>query len=109
MKKTTTLILGLVLMTSFAGIGVAQVGTSSMQGQRAVPGASAVEVKVVDAKGQAIKPESLPKDVQANLARVRKAAESLAASPDGGGAAQKFKITVNCSYPPFSCTITLSL
>jgi hypothetical protein len=109
MKKTTTLILGLVLMTSFASLGVAQVGTSSMQGQRAAPGTSAVEIKVVNAKGQAIKPESLPKDVQANLAQVRKAAESLATNLNGGEAAQKFNITVKCSYPPFNCTITLSL
>ena len=96
-------------MTSFASLGVAQVGTSSMQGQRAVPATSAVEVKVVNAKGQAIKPESLPKDVQANLVRVRKAAESLTANLNGGEAAQKFNITVRCGYPPLSCTITLSL
>ncbi len=108
MKNSTTLILGAVLMTCFVGLGVAQVGTSSMQGQKPVSAASTVDIKVVDAKGQAIKPESLPKDVQANLARVRKAAESLAASPDGGGAAQKFKVTVGCSYPPLVCTITIS-
>lgn len=108
MKHSKTLILGAVLLTCFAGLGVAQVGTSSMQGQKAVPAASTVEVKIVDAKGQAIKPESLPKDVQANLGRVRKAAESLAASPDGGGAAQTIRVTVGCSYPPLKCTITIS-
>lgn len=108
MKKSSTLILGAVLMTCFAGLGVAQVGTSSMQGQKPAASASTVEVKVVDAKGQAIKPESLPKDVQANLDRVRKTAESLAASPDAGGSAQKIRITVGCSYPPLKCTITIS-
>ena len=108
MRKTTSAILGLVLLTGFAGLGVAQVGTSTMQGQRAVSKASAVEVKVVDAKGQPIRPESLPKDAQAKLAQVRKAAESLTVPPDGGGGAQAVNISIRCTWEPLNCTITVS-
>lgn len=108
MKKQIAAIFCLVLLVSFAGLGLAQVGTSSKPGQRALPGASALEVKVVDEKGQPVRAESLPKDVQAKLDRVRKAAESLMATPDGAGAAQRMKVTVDCSYPPFKCTITVS-
>jgi len=108
MRKSTSAILGLVLLTSLSGLGMAQVGTSTMQGQRAVSKGSSVDVTVVDAKGQPVRPESLPKDAQAKLAQVRKAAESLAASPDGGGGAQAVSISVRCTWEPLKCTITIS-
>ena len=105
MKKQIALVSCLVLVMSFAGLGAAQVGRSGMQGQPAVPGASKVDVKLVDAKGQPIRAESLPKDVQAKVERVRKAAEGLVG---GEGGAERLKVTVNCSYPPLNCTITIS-
>jgi hypothetical protein len=70
MKKQITII-SLVLLSALAGSGSAQVAKSGVSARPGLPGASAVEVKVMDAKGQSIRPESLPKDVQANLDRVR--------------------------------------
>lgn len=110
MKKQIAVILGSILLLTLGGLGVAQVGTSSMQGQKAAPSASTLEIRVVDPKGQTIPYETLPKDVQANLERVRKAAESLMVTPGGGGDAQRqrVKVTVSCSYPPLKCTITIN-
>ena len=107
MKKQITII-SLVLMAAFAGPGSAQVAKSGVSARPAMPGASTVELKVVDEKGQPIRPESLPKDVQANLDRVRKAAESLLAPPGPGEAAQRVKVTISCGYPPLKCTITIA-
>lgn len=106
MKKHIALIC-LVLLAAVAGPGSAQVAKSGAA-RMAGPAASMVEVKIVDEKGMAIRPESLPKDVQAKLARVRTAAESLASPATGDAAAQKVKVTVSCSYPPFQCTITIA-
>jgi hypothetical protein len=51
----------------------------------------------------ALLPESLSKDVQANLERVRKAAENIAAPPGPGeAAAHKVKATISCGYPPLN-------
>jgi hypothetical protein len=106
MKKQIILI-SLVLLAAVAGPGSAQVGKSGAA-KMAGP-ASTVEMKVVDEKGMALRPESLPKDVQANLEKVRKAAESIAApGPGGAAAAQKVKVTISCSHPPLSCTITVA-
>lgn len=107
MKKQITII-SLLLLAAVAGPGSAQVAKSGMAARQAAPGASAVEMKVVDEKGMALRAESLPKDVQANLERVRKAAESLATTPGSGAAAQRVKVTVSCSHPPLSCTITIA-
>ena len=107
MKKQIT-IMSLVLLAFVAGPGNAQVAKSGATARPAGPGASAIEMKVVDEKGMAIRPESLPKDVQANLERVRKAAESLAATPGTGEAAQRVKVTISCGYPPLRCTITVA-
>jgi hypothetical protein len=106
-------VVSLILLASLAGSAGAQVSKPTMGARPAAmaPAAGAVEVKVVDEKGQALRAEALPKDVQANLERVRKAAESMTVSPDGGaggGGAQRVKVTVRCSYPPLSCTITVS-
>jgi hypothetical protein len=107
--KTQITIISLVLMAALAGAASAQVAKSGMAARQAGPGASAVEMKIVDEKGMALRAESLPKDVQANLDRVRKAAESLATTPgSGAAAAQRVKVTVSCSYPPLSCTITIA-
>lgn len=111
MRKLTT-ILSILLLTTLAGPGSAQVGKSSATARPPMAGASAnasaVELKLVDEKGQAIRPESLPKDVQANLDRVRKAAEMLAAPPGPGESAQRVRVTISCGYPPLKCTITVA-
>lgn len=106
MKKQITLI-SLVLLAAVAGPGSAQVAKSGAA-RMAGPAASTVEMKIVDEKGMALKPESLPKDVQANLERVRKAAESIAAPGPGEAAAQRVRITISCGYPPLKCTITVA-
>jgi hypothetical protein len=105
--KTITLA-SLVLFAALAVPGSAQVAKSGASARPLMPAASTVEMKVVDDKGQAIRPESLPKDVQANLDRVRKAAESLAAPGAPGEAAQRIKVTISCGYPPLKCTITVA-
>ncbi len=107
MKKQIAVISCLVLSLASPVLSVAQVGKSTMQGQQARPGASAVEVQIVDPNGQPVRADSLPKDVQANLNRVKRAAESLT-SPPGAPDAQRVKITVSCSYPPLRCTITIA-
>lgn len=105
MRKQLARILCLALLVSFAGFGSAQVSKPGAPAQKAMPAASAVNMTVVDDKGQAVKVETLPKEVQDQIHRVRKAAESVIA---GGGTAERVKITIRCSYPPLSCTITIS-
>ena len=106
MKKYITLT-SLIVLMALAVPSSAQVGKSDSAARPAMPGAGAVKMTLVDPKGQAIRPESLPKDVQAQLERVRKAAESLA-SPPASGEGAAFLITIKCSLPPLKCTITLS-
>jgi hypothetical protein len=104
MKKLVTVVLGLVLLATVAGLGVAQVAKQGMPGQPALPGARSVDVKLTDAKGQPVRIESLPPEAQAQVARVRKAAESMVGP---AGTAERLKITVGCSWPPLKCTITV--
>lgn len=105
MKKQAVVFALLAPMIVGPTLAVAQVGRSAAPGQAAsAPGASTVDMRIVDEKGQPVRPESLPREAQVNLERVRKAAESLAA---GDGTGQRVKVTVNCSWPPLRCTITV--
>lgn len=108
MKKNFAVASCLVFLIGFAGPSLAQVGKSTMAPMQARAGASAVEVKIVDDKGQAMRAESLPKDVQMKVDRARKAAESMLVPVGGGAAAERVSVTVSCSYPPLKCTITIS-
>lgn len=105
MRKQAVVVALLAPMLAGPQLALAQVGRSAAPGQAvSAPGASSVEMRIVDEKGQPVRPESLPREAQANLERVRKAAESLAA---GDGTGQRVKVTVNCSWPPLRCTITI--
>ena len=61
-------------------------------------------MQLLDARGQAVRAETLPPETQAQVERVRKAAESLAGGADG---MQRIKITVRCSWPPLKCSIDI--
>jgi hypothetical protein len=106
-RQLATLVCFLSFLT-FAGMGLAQVSRSAMTGPQTPPGSSAIKMKVVDQKGQVVQRESLPKEAQADLDRVRRAAESLLADSGGGTAAQKIKIDINCTWKPLNCTIVIS-
>lgn len=108
MKKNFAVVSCLVLLLGFSGPSVAQVGKSNMAPAQARAGTSAVEVKITDDKGQAMRAESLPKDVQMKVDRARKAAESMLVPVGGGATAERVSVTVSCSYPPLKCTITIS-
>ncbi|MBC3872535.1 hypothetical protein [Undibacterium flavidum] len=108
MKKNIAVVSCLVLLLGLTGPSTAQVGKSSMAPAQARAGASAVEVKIMDDKGQAMRADSLPKDVQMKVDRARKAAESMLVPVGGGGAAERVTVTVSCSYPPLKCTITIA-
>jgi hypothetical protein len=106
MRKLLAVVMGLAVLAAVAGLSVAQVGkqgtTPEPQARKAT---TSTEVTLTDEKGQRIRPESLPPEAQAQLARVRKAAESLM---DPAGTAQKVKVKIECSWPPLKCTITVS-
>ena len=88
------------VLASTAG-APAQTKPESENARQASISAQKIPVKVTDASGKAIQVESLPPDSRAQVERVRSAAQSLAGQP------AKFKVTVNCSYPPLKCTITV--
>jgi hypothetical protein len=104
MKKFVPVVMSLVVLAAVAGLGVAQVGKGTPEPQ-ARKATTSTEVNLTDEKGQRIRPESLPPEAQAQLARVRKAAESMM---DPAGAAQKVKVRIECSWPPLKCTITVT-
>jgi hypothetical protein len=108
MKKMITLISCFVVLMGFTSVGTAQVGKSTMATAQKHAGPNAVQVKITDEKGQAVKAESLPPDAQLKLERVRKAADSLMMSPTGTGVQETVVITVSCTVRPFNCTITVS-
>ena len=92
---------GLVLALTLVAGALAQEPSS----RRAVA-MPAVEVPVtVVENGKTVAIESLPREAQAQIERVRASAQNLASS--SGAGAQRFKVTVNCSYPPLKCTITI--
>lgn len=63
-----------------------------------------VPVTVVQ-NATAVAVESLPPEVQAQIGRVRTAAQNLAGPSETG--AQRLNVTVDCTYPPLRCTITI--
>jgi len=63
-----------------------------------------VPIEITGPGRRPIREESLPPETQAQVERVRKAAEGLVSPP---GASARVKVTVSCSYPPLSCTITV--
>ena len=108
MKRNIAIASCFVLLLGMTDLSSAQVGKSTMAPAQARAGVSAVDVKIMDDKGQALRAESLPKDVQMKVDRARKAAESLLVPVGGGAAAERITVTVSCSYPPLKCTITVS-
>jgi len=65
-----------------------------------------VDIKLTDSRGQPVRRESLPPEAQAQLERVRKAAESMMGPP---GSTERIKsITIECTWSPLSCTIIIS-
>jgi len=93
------------VLTSTAG-APAQTKPGSEARQASIS-APKIPVKVTDASGKEVQVESLPPDSRAQVERVRKAADSLVARPGGTAEAAKIKVTVNCTYPPLVCTITV--
>jgi hypothetical protein len=105
MKKLVPVVMGFVVLAAVAGLGVAQVGKQGTPEPQARKATTSMEVNLTDEKGQRIRPESLPPEAQAQLAKVRKAAESIAGP---GAAAERLKVKVECSFPPLKCTITVT-
>jgi hypothetical protein len=93
---------GLALALTLVAGALAQEPSS----KRAAMPPARIPVTVVET-GKAIPAESLPPEVQAQIERVRTAAQSLA--DQSGDGAQRFKVSVNCTYPPLRCTITIEL
>lgn len=113
MRKHIAAISSLALLASIANPAFAQVGGRQAGGPptgvgqpASAAGGSAIDFRIVDEKGQPVRVESLPKETQADVERVRRAAESLTV-PGPGGAATRVKVTVSCSWPPLRCTITV--
>ena len=92
----------LALALTLAGGGFAQDKQAAESAARPAPPPT-VPVEITG-PGRQIQEESLPPEARAQVERVRKAAEGLVSPP---GASARVKVTVSCSYPPLSCTITV--
>lgn len=102
-RKLKCATFGLVLALTLVAGALAQ-EQSARRSAAMTPGMMPV---TVTENGKAVPVESLPPEVQAQIGRVRSAAQNLAGPSDTG--AQRFKVTVDCTYPPLRCTITIEL
>jgi hypothetical protein len=69
----------------------------------AAPGSRAeVSLTIKDARGRQQALSALPRADQARIASLRESLQNW-----GDGQQQRVKITVSCSYPPLTCTITI--
>ena len=92
-------IVGCLCVLSMGGVGVglpAQVTTATAQQQAR----ARVVVNVTDARGRAMSMAALPREEQARIS-------SLTSSLQSSGG-QQSRVTINCSWPPLRCTITMS-
>jgi hypothetical protein len=97
--------MAIFVLTSTAGAPAQTKPGNESSRQASIP-AQRIPVKVTDANGKAVQVESLPPDSRAQVERVRSAAESLMGQP-ATAEKSKVKVTVNCSWPPLKCTITV--
>jgi hypothetical protein len=100
-RKLRIATFGLALALTLVAGALAQ-ESSSRRAAAITP--AGIPVTVIE-DGKAIAVESLPPESQAQIGRLRSAAQSLAGPSETG--AQRFKVTVNCTYPPLKCTITI--
>lgn len=100
-RKLTFSTFGLALALTLVAGAFAQESSS----KRVAASPAMVPVTITQA-GRPIPIESLPPEAQAQVERVRQAAQGLADNPESG--AQKVRITVKCTWEPLNCTITIS-
>ena len=104
--KAAPVAIALLLVPTVATGPFAQTPPAPGAARQAGAPLKGVDVKLTDARGQPVRPESLPPEAQAQLERVRRAAESIMGPP---GSTERAKgITVSCTWPPLNCTITIS-
>jgi hypothetical protein len=106
MKRISfAIVMATFVLTSTASAS-AQTKPGSENARQASISAQRIPVKVTDANGKVVPVESLPADSRAQIERVRSAAESLVGQP-ATAEKSKVKVSVNCSWPPLKCTITV--
>lgn len=66
-----------------------------------------VPVTVVDENRKAIQIETLPAEAQAQVERIRTAAQGLLDQSGPGAQRLKIRVRVGCSWPPLRCTIEI--
>lgn len=106
MCKAVPLAVALTLAVVVATGSSAQTRPAPEAARQAGAPLKGVDIKLTDARGQPVRRESLPPEAQAQLERVRKAAESMIGPP--GGAERIKAISINCTWSPLSCTITIT-
>lgn len=65
-----------------------------------------VPVKITDKRGRVLKVESLPREAQAQIERIKGAVRNLQDSGTGGP--ENLTVHVSCTYPPLRCDIDIS-
>jgi hypothetical protein len=88
---------------ALAGGGLAQ-EKQGTETARMAPTAPQTVPVVITSQGRPMREDALPAATRAQVERVRKAAEGLA---NPAGTSERIKVTVECSYPPLKCTITI--
>lgn len=65
-----------------------------------------IVVTIVDKKNRPMKLESLPRESQAQVERVKRSARTLLDS-GSSGPNEKLKVSIECTYPPLKCKLII--
>ena|SRR6185503_11897791 len=105
MKRTIFICATILFALTLATAGAFVPSKKSTATAAAATPQKEVPVTIKDQKGRALKVESLPRETQSQIERIKGSVRNLQGS--GAGGSENLTIHVDCTYPPLHCHIDI--